>query len=194
MDRTIRSTDVHGKHGSSGAPRSRRVAQGIPAASLQSPSCRADKAGMAQPTRFDLSRLEGCTGTLSDRTVAVPHALRPAGAPATQPARPVGPAPAPPSRVPAPEAPNPVRVAPAPGPEPRRESDRSATPPRSPAPPRRAPVREDPAPASAAQPSVNTAVALPDAESKDRVSFCVVLALTLLAWIPVLVLWWARIA
>lgn len=33
---------------------------------------------MADPTRFDLSRLEGCTGTVSESAVAVPHALKPA--------------------------------------------------------------------------------------------------------------------
>jgi len=164
---------------------------------------RADKAVMAQPTRFDLSRLEGCTGTVSDERVAVPHALRPSRDSDAPPARPAGPVPTAPKRnQPAPQEAPTTRAPAQPAPAVQAGAPASApaaAPSEAPPPsPRPASTRREaaprPAPRSPAITAESAVAVAIDPEVSDRVSFGVVLALTLSAWIPVLLLWWARIA
>lgn len=139
---------------------------------------------MAKATRFDLSRLEGCTGTVSDAPVAMARSLRPARA----------------MQVPVDESPTPPELGEAPSPVPTIETVRAA---------QAAPTEESKAakrtPAAASGPDrsalqeerrMSTANAPPvtqeECEAQERVRLGMILALTLSAWIPVLLIWWAR--
>ncbi|MBM4111763.1 MAG: hypothetical protein FJ253_00060 [Phycisphaerae bacterium] len=164
---------------------------------------------MAKATRFDLSQLEGCTGTVSDTPVAMPRALRPARPTDAQDrAKRVG---ADAATPPAPTAPSTSSTAPSALPA-QTEPSESAAAPEAPdaAPAQRLASTNDDA---AAAPAAPAPVPAPrrsvfdlendrrareldradDSESLDRVRLGVILALTLSAWIPVLLIWWARL-
>lgn len=155
---------------------------------------------MAKATQFDLSRLEGCTGTLSQHGVAVPHTLLPArerrAAPQREPAghdRDARPNPEPEStpitrhpagaesigRAPADEELAPTATAVA----------QSRTPP-APAPVASAAPEIEPAQSAV---TASTCAAVAAREACDELPIAIILALTLSVWIPVLLLWTTRL-
>lgn len=198
MDTTIRST--HARHNTRETRNGRSACRGLrsngwfhfsrlPTAPISG--------NMANSTRFDLSRLEGCSGTMSSSGVAVPHTLVPSrgmrGAKEKH-----RPAPAKPQ--PTPAAPEQAEIEPA---EPLAEVE--------------AEIEAVPAPEAAAVEVPKAPVAVPvmkaaprsveaivaeelrttkeatEQETRDELPLGVILALTLSVWIPVLLLWSSRL-
>ncbi len=186
----------------------------IPIAALQSLRSPTDKPTMAKATRFDLSRLEGCTGTVSDDRVAVPHAIRPAppAAPASGTASasppPVARRGTPEDLVIVPEAPTeesapssrsegPEAEYPAAAPAPTAPAAVASTADAPAAPAKRGARTSTPGPERTPIRSIEEAagavLAVPERDANEGVRLGVILALTLSAWIPVLLIWWATL-
>jgi len=145
---------------------------------------------MADNTRFDLSRLEGCTGTLSESGVAVPHSLSPSR-----------------ERPEDRDAPGATETSAATNDEPTLPQIGSAAPNKNTAPLVAARVADSEAtPALVASMrlsprSVEAIVAerskaiaaRTEADESDGLPIAIIVSLTLAAWIPVLLLWSSRL-
>jgi len=166
---------------------------------LQTHTRRADKRTMVDTARFDLSRLEGCTGTVSDRGVALPHTMVPArprgtATPSTRTARPDA---SPPST--APKDRDRGRTNPVPGEAIDLGRDEEAAQHRSvphPSNPVSAAATVKDAVATSCEVPASSPTTAKDAtieRDTDSLPVALILALTLSAWIPVLLLWSSRL-
>lgn len=156
---------------------------------------------MADNTRFDLSRLEGCTGTLSETGVAIPHAMSPSLS-----WRDEGPARETTSRVSAERKPAAPTATSTPTSAPVTRSATANTEAlvaacvepcseaRDAAPAIAAPVRPSPRGVeSMVDASAAAGAAMIERDERDTMPIGIIVALTLAAWIPVLLLWSSRL-